>query len=237
MPTSMHESALAHWATGCRGLAGESSQQPGWRLVAVHRDVRPAQVSLIGPSWTIGRSRESSIIVAREAVSRQHALIVREGEEFRLRDVGSRNGTYINGVRLDGPELLVHRDLIGLGEPEPSLRFVDDRASANPVPGTPAPRNHHSRLRFDDRRLRFFLYDQPLDLTENEFRLLRFLHASMGIVCPREDCAVAVWGADAPRHEPGLGDLVAGLRDKLRHLDPEINLVQTRITGGIILTI
>ena len=237
MPTSIPEAMASPWQTERHAFTEDGSHQPGWRLIAVHKDVRPAQLSLIGPSWTIGRTRDSSIIVAREAVSRQHALIVREGEDFRLRDVGSRNGTYINGVRVQGSELLVHRDLIGIGEPEPSLRFIDDRAFADPVPGKPAARSHQSRLRFDDRRLRFLLYDRPLDLTEDEFRLLHCLHASAGTVCAREDCAEAVWGADAPRHEAGLDHLIDGLRHKLRRLDPEINLVQTRITGGFILTI
>jgi hypothetical protein len=213
------------------------THHPGWRLSAVQGDVRPAQLALVGPSWALGRAPENAIVVANDAVSRHHAIIVREGEVFRLRDVGSRNGTYVNGALLGASHILAHRDLIGLGEARPQVRFVDDHAFADPIPGLPTAPPHRARLHYDDRRLRFSLYDRPLDLSPDEFRLLRFLHQSDGAVCAPVDCADAVWGADAPRHQEGLERLVDALRRKLRHLDPEMNIVQTRITGGLILQV
>jgi hypothetical protein len=206
-----------------------------WRLVAVHGDVRPPQLALVGPSWTIGRAAENAIVVVHHTVSRHHAVIVREGELFRLSDTESRNGTYLNGELLRTSQILAHRDLIGLGEPSPHLRFVDERAFAGPVPGSPPVRSERARLQYDDRRLRFTLYDRPLDLSPDEFRLLRHLYQSDGAVCTRLDCADAIWGIAAPRHQDGLDQLVDRLRRTLRRLDPEFDIVQTRITGGFIL--
>ena len=217
---------------------GEStSQHLGWKLVAESSAVRPAQLPLIGPSWALGRATDNAVVVAHDAVSRHHALIVREDDLFRLSDVGSRNGTFVNGKLVRTSHILAHRDLIGLGETRPHLRFIDDHAITDPVTSQASTSTHYSRLHYDDRRLRFSIYDRPLDLSPDEFRLLRCLHQSPGSICARTACADAIWGADAYRHEDGLDRLVDSLSKKLHHLDPEITIVQTRITGGFILQV
>ena len=50
---------------------------------------------------TIGRHPDSDIFLDDITVSRRHAELVREGEEFSISDVGSLNGTYANHVRTD----------------------------------------------------------------------------------------------------------------------------------------
>jgi hypothetical protein len=49
---------------------------------------------------TLGRSRECDCVLAEASVSRRHAELRREGARWVLRDLGSRNGTRVNGVRL-----------------------------------------------------------------------------------------------------------------------------------------
>jgi pSer/pThr/pTyr-binding forkhead associated (FHA) protein len=62
---------------------------------------------------TIGRRPDSDIFLDDVTVSRDHALIVRRGDEFHLDDLGSLNGTYVNRRRIeshhlaDGDELQV----------------------------------------------------------------------------------------------------------------------------------
>jgi pSer/pThr/pTyr-binding forkhead associated (FHA) protein len=62
---------------------------------------------------TIGRRPDSDVFLDDVTVSRDHALIVRRGEEFHLDDLGSLNGTYVNRRRIeshhlaDGDELQV----------------------------------------------------------------------------------------------------------------------------------
>ncbi len=48
-----------------------------------------------------GRSTEADIFLDDVTVSRKHAEFVREGQQFRVRDVGSLNGTYVNRNRID----------------------------------------------------------------------------------------------------------------------------------------
>jgi len=50
---------------------------------------------------TAGRQPSSDIFLDDVTVSRRHAEFVRDGERFRVRDVGSLNGTYVNRDRVD----------------------------------------------------------------------------------------------------------------------------------------
>ena len=54
---------------------------------------------------TVGRGQESSIFLDDVTVSRKHAEIVQEQSGYRIRDIGSLNGTYVNRVRVDAVDL------------------------------------------------------------------------------------------------------------------------------------
>ncbi len=57
-------------------------------------------------------------------VSSRHAAIVRKTEGFILQDLGSRNGTFVNGKRISGDTLLTDGDVIGFGVNGPAVEFV-----------------------------------------------------------------------------------------------------------------
>ena len=189
------------------------------RLLALEPEIQPEEFRLASDAITLGRSSLCEIVVPRDTVSRLHARIVRDGPRFLLHDAGSVNGTFVNGERVTAPHLLAHRDQIGLGSPAPLLAYAD------PDPTVIAG----SRLRYDERTLRFSLAGQPLELTPNELRLLRFLHQGAGQVRTREACAVAIWGEEyAPGWEAdALDRVVSNLRGKLRRLDPA-DVIRTR---------
>ena len=69
-------------------------------------------------------------------VSSRHAAIVRKPEGFVLEDLGSRNGTFVNGQRITGDTLLRAGDVIGLGEGGPSVEFQIIEAT-EPTRATP----------------------------------------------------------------------------------------------------
>ena len=70
---------------------------------------------------TVGRGPESDLFLDDVTVSRSHAEIVRGGRGYRIRDVGSLNGTYVNRVRVDSVDLR-NGDEIQIGKYR--LRFV-----------------------------------------------------------------------------------------------------------------
>ena len=78
---------------------------------------------------------EGAIAAAAAVVSRRHAEIRRQDGKYVLIDLGSFNGTTLNGRRIATPEVLHHQDNIELGHGGPTIRFVDP---AQPVP-RPAP--------------------------------------------------------------------------------------------------
>ncbi|MDA3957138.1 FHA domain-containing protein [Oceanispirochaeta sp.] len=74
----------------------------------------------------IGRSTECSLILQAPSVSRKHSLIRLFGEGVYLKDLGSRNGTFVNGVRIIEEKQLRNNDIIRLGELEFRLRELDE---------------------------------------------------------------------------------------------------------------
>src|SRR5690625_2348314 len=70
-------------------------------LVAHEGPNRGARFLLDQDNVTVGRHPDADIFLDDVIVSRQHAVFERDGEEFRLVDTGSLNGTYVNNDRVD----------------------------------------------------------------------------------------------------------------------------------------
>jgi predicted component of type VI protein secretion system len=64
----------------------------------------------------LGRDVTNDIVVGDAEVSRQHARVTRTPAGYVLEDLGSTNGTFVNGERLAAPRVLNAGDLIGVGE-------------------------------------------------------------------------------------------------------------------------
>ena len=62
----------------------------------------------------LGRDVKNDILLNDDSVSRRHAQIVRQPEGFVLRDLGSKNGTFINNLRIE-EQLLKHDDILTFG--------------------------------------------------------------------------------------------------------------------------
>ncbi len=65
---------------------------------------------------TIGRSRSSRIPITDQFISTSHARVFRKGHFWFVEDLGSLNGTYVNGRRISGEQQLHLRDEIRVGE-------------------------------------------------------------------------------------------------------------------------
>lgn len=69
-----------------------------------------------GTSWRIGRGDANAVVIPDDLVSRNHALLQRsEGGGYILIDMGSRNGSFVNGVRVSIPVTMKDGDTITLG--------------------------------------------------------------------------------------------------------------------------
>src|SRR5207244_193761 len=74
---------------------------------------------------TIGRLPDSDIVVTNSQVSRRHAQITGASGTFMIADLGSTNGTYVNGVRIS-EHILKDADRIELGKDRIPLLFTSD---------------------------------------------------------------------------------------------------------------
>ncbi len=94
-----------------------------------------------GQSWAIGRGDGCAILLDSRSVSRLHALIQRKDTgDLALVDLGSRNGSFLNGRRVSFPVALNDQDRLIFGDQE--LIFVNpSRSSVAPASGSGDPRN------------------------------------------------------------------------------------------------
>ena len=76
--------------------------------------------------FTIGRQADRNLYLTNTQVSREHAVIYVDAEDFFIQDLGSRHGTFVNDVRKDSTRLR-SGDQIKLGATGVSLIFVSSR--------------------------------------------------------------------------------------------------------------
>jgi Nif-specific regulatory protein len=83
-----------------------------------------------GQKFTVGRSPENRIVVHDDLCSRQHAEVFPQADGWAVRDLGSRNGTRVNGQLISRPTRLALRDAIQIGSSE--FVLADDPAEFLP---------------------------------------------------------------------------------------------------------
>jgi hypothetical protein len=88
----------------------------GSRLV-VRRGPQPNQTyDLSKDVLSLGRDITNDIVINDPEVSRHHCRLIRTPGGITIEDLGSTNGTFINGQRLAGSRPLLNGDMVGLGE-------------------------------------------------------------------------------------------------------------------------
>jgi hypothetical protein len=85
-------------------------------LVITSSPLRGRRIPLAAARTTIGRQRDCEGILDDDTVSRHHAAIEAHHDGVTLRDLGSSNGTTLNGARVSGPVMLRVGDLIQFGD-------------------------------------------------------------------------------------------------------------------------
>ena len=109
-----------HFATVADPTALEWEPQVQDRtLLAVYIEGAPGATQILpladGAEVTFGRTRVATVMVDSDRISRLHARVTRAGDRVTVEDLGSRNGTRVNGARIVGPTALSSGDQIELG--------------------------------------------------------------------------------------------------------------------------
>ncbi len=92
----------------------ETSERPGL-LVQIHGEGLGRRFELEADETTLGRSEGCGVPIDEEAVSRVHCCVRRDGERYVLEDLGSTNGTLLNGTVVPEPHFLADGDVVQIG--------------------------------------------------------------------------------------------------------------------------
>lgn len=193
---------------------------------------------LAGQRWAIdteefivGRGADCHIVLPERQVSRHHIKITRENGRFVLHDLGSKNGTHLNGKLFEGSTQLQDGDEISIALAV-KLVFVGTDAT---IPLTFEPPRIEGRLLIDEAQRAVLIEGKELDppLSLAQFRLLELLYNANGAVISRDDIVEVVWpGTEGMGvSEQAIDALVRRLRDRLSELDGHNYIVTVRGHG------
>ena len=179
----------------------------------------------------LGRESTCDVVVADRQISRFHARMTPTNEGVMLEDLGSKNGTYHNGIMLSAPVMLQDGDRLAVGIAQQFTYLSSDATMPLLDGGKPG------RLMIDQKSRRVGVRQQELEppLSAQQFRLLWLLYDTQGQVISRPDLVTAVWGDDqsAGVSDQALDALVRRLRERLAALDPGHQYIDTVRGHGI----
>jgi DNA-binding winged helix-turn-helix (wHTH) protein len=151
------EANLTNLAAEVRAAIGDSARTPAWiRTVhgfgyAFSGDVTketPKETRASGPIYrlfgekkvslgegehVLGRDPDADVFIDNTAVSRRHARISIAAGRVQLEDLGSHNGTFVNGRKIDGLVEIADGDVITLGPVTMTFRILGPQGSTETV--------------------------------------------------------------------------------------------------------
>jgi len=177
---------------------------------------------------TIGRGEECDVVLPDRQVSRMHVRVSRADDGFYVEDLGSKNGTYVNGAPVrdriklqDGDEIQVALSvrLLFVGA-DATLPLTKEMIRVS-LPG----------LRLSKTQRRVWVGGKELDppLSLAQYRLLELLYERKGKVVTRDDVIRAVWpdSDESGITEQAIDALMRRLRDRLAEVDPDHEYITT----------
>jgi hypothetical protein len=170
------------------------------------------------PATLIGRNEACDLIVSDPLVSRRHCQILWDGVYCTVEDLGSTNGTYINGQPLGAAYALRPGDRLQVADVV--FLFTDPQAT---LVGHRWP-----KLKIDRVTKHVTVNDNPIELSAKEYALLLYLDEHADRICTKEELTQAVW----PEYTGDVFDyqvesLIKRLRQKLEPDAEESHLVVT----------
>lgn len=190
---------------------------PAWtataRLIARSGDGRTTTYPLRTPETTIGRRADNGVVVASDHVSRYHARMSWDGQQYVIEDLGSKNGTFVGGEPVTERRPLQHGDIVTLaGLTDMALTFdaggetVTVGREALPAGG----------LWVDTRTEEVWLRGRALDLLPEEYRALALLYERAGEVVDTATLAARAWPEQGGvTSVEAVNELIGGLRQKI----------------------
>jgi DNA-binding response OmpR family regulator len=198
-------------------------------LIALSGNLQGTRWVLEKAETVIGRTADCEIVVPSRQVSRRHARLLRTESGFVVEDLGSKNGTHLNGHRIDRPRLLQDGDVLQIAL---ALELVYvGREATMPLSQAEAMELGLGRLRMGPSARRLWIEGKELRpaLSPRQYRLLQVLYENMGRVVSRDEIVAEVWAeeSDTGVSEQAIDALARRLRERLAEIDPRHEYIVT----------
>jgi pSer/pThr/pTyr-binding forkhead associated (FHA) protein len=184
---------------------------------------------LIKSSVTIGREPECDVVIQDRQVSRYHARLSLEDSTTLLEDLGSKNGTYLDGSRIEDNRILEDGDIIQIALVQTFAYYASD--ATMPLEDKYPALSISNSLVLEERSRRVYINGTELTppLSVSQFRLLEELYRQPGKVVQRDELISAIWEDESASgvSEQALDALIRRLRDRLAEVDPNHQYIVT----------
>jgi len=189
-----------------------------------------------GQSWNlendeiiIGRGADCDIVVPDRQVSRHHTRIRRNPDGYVIEDLGSKNGTHLNGTLINSPTLLQDGDIIQVAL---ALHFIYVGTEATvPLSISDVAKMGLGRLRMEPQAHRVMIGKSEIDppLSPPQYRLLELIYRNQDRVVSRDEIAEYVWPGTmgVGVSNQAIDALVRRIRDRLSQVDPSHSYIVT----------
>ena len=173
----------------------------------------------------IGRDDSCTVVIQNRQVSRYHARFNYGPQGVQIEDLGSKNGTHINGQQVFEPIMLQDGDIIQIAFAQQFIFMSSDSTIQleKPGEGLVEPVQPRQQLRLEKRSRRVWIKDVELlpPLSVSQYQLLELLYDNPGRVISRAELIQAVWGQEdaVGISEQALDALIRRLRDRLASID------------------
>lgn len=187
---------------------------------------------IIHENMIIGREEDCDIMIPSRQVSRRHAIFHTSYEGVLLEDLGSKNGTHLNGQPINSTVFLHDGDIVQIALAQQFIFLSSDATlpiSFNDVKEDELPVQR--KLKLEKRSRRVWVNGQEIipSISLSQYQLLELLYEKQGQVVSRNEITSRIWGAEQAFDvsEQALDALVRRLRDRLAQIDPDHQYILT----------
>jgi DNA-binding winged helix-turn-helix (wHTH) protein len=185
---------------------------------------------LSGQRWmvrkkiVVGRDMECDITIPSRQVSRRHARLTVTKSGATLEDLGSKNGTHLNGAMLAEPEALKDGDVVQIAFAQQFIFLSSDATmplEIGTMEGVTPIQEGLLKLEKSSRQVWIGEEEVLPPLSASQFQLLEILYERQDRVVARKEIITEIWGAENALDvsEQALDALVRRLRDRLAAID------------------
>jgi len=186
----------------------------------------------ISDELLIGRTSDCDISISNQQVSREHARVFLSAGKPYVQDLGSKNGTFLNGKPVAEKSSLAEGDVIQIALAQEFVFLGQDATvPLSPEEFESSVISYFRRIRVEMESHRTWIINKELrpPLSMLQFKLLLLLSESRGRVLTRTEIINKVWGSQesAGVTDQALDALIRRLRERLAEMDPNYEYIVT----------